>query len=851
LALQNTYLKHEYVCQYDESHFNFVSRWAQREGIYYFFEQTANGEKVIFTDTKISHKDLLLGKDLFYVPPSGLDSAHTKEVVKSFLCRHNMLPSRVYLKDYNYLKPSLAIEGIADVDENGRGENYIYGEHFDTPEEGNRLARIRAEALLCRKSVFSAESSVPFIVPGYTFDLNDHYKDVYIRKYLVTDVTHEGHQTGYLISGISTVLEQRDEQMFYSNTFTAIYSDEQFRPEHINQKPKISGTINAKIDAASSGQYAELDEHGRYKVILPFDRSGRFNGKASAWFRMVQPYAGQNQGMHFPLHKGTEVLLTFIDGNPDRPLIAGAVPNPETSSPVNVENQTRSVITTGKNPVNHSVGAADNLGLDSSGSFASGQSVQTDNYIEFEDLSGAERIRIHSDKDIWQEAQERFAEYTIGVPTTSEGRPTEISDLIGKMYDFSSSGFAPTGVKLYADDSPYGTLLTSGSGTTFPPVGTSGNAITDNRPRWQYLVDRGEVKIAKGDTFITQEGNIYDFGGYWNYNLGNCYIENHIDQTAKLNSHDYSFDLLDKGGPDWTGWRTIQSEHEGGSTNEIKETWNKGNWSPGNIWVEKKFGDSYEYVEGNTLSVIKGHSQEIIIGGKTIEEKYSSNKENNGIVKRRYFRSASETTTEKKWTNTGFLLSDMTSTTTGENNEIKNTTEYHYGARTNFTWDFASSVDFTGKMSAAQSMSLNVGGRSVQTFDLAASFSLALSAAAKTAISVSVAAQLDISASAAAKIDISADASLFLKISAGAGVGMEIEAKPATLTYKSTNGKFKWHGPGTKLEKEAALKLEMEKFALRKMMSEMKTGNLQLVKLSLAAAKHTANLQNSNITLFT
>ncbi|MCK5218927.1 type VI secretion system tip protein VgrG, partial [bacterium] len=373
--LQNIYLKLEYVCQYDESHFDFVERWAQREGIYYFFEQTPNGEKVVFTDTKISHKDLLLGKDLVYVPASGLDSMHTKEVIKSFVCKHNMLPLRVYLKDYNYLKPSLAIEGIADVDENGRGENYIYGEHFNTPEEGNRLAKIRAEALLCRKSIFHGESSVPFIVPGYTFDLNDHYKEIYNRKYLVTDVSHEGHQTGYLISGLSTVLEPRDEQMFYSNTFTVIYSDEQFRAEHITQKPKISGTINAKIDAASSGQYAELDEHGRYKVILPFDRSGRFNGKASAWFRMVQLYAGQNQGMHFPLHKGTEVLLTFIDGNPDRPLIAGAVPNPETSSPVSSNNQTKSIIKTGRNPVDHSVGAAQaSFGIDTAGTWTTNQS---------------------------------------------------------------------------------------------------------------------------------------------------------------------------------------------------------------------------------------------------------------------------------------------------------------------------------------------------------------------------------------------------------------------------------------------------------------------------------------------
>ncbi|MCI5224254.1 MAG: type VI secretion system tip protein VgrG, partial [Candidatus Electrothrix sp. AR4] len=172
--VQNEYQPVEYICQYGESHLNFVSRWAEREGIYYFFEQTEQGEKIVFTDTKISQTDLALGKDLTYHPQSGLDSLQTKEVVKDFLCKHNLLPQRVYLKDYNYRKPSLAMEGTAEVDPKGRGENYIYGEHFPTPEEGNRLAGIRAEELFCRKSIFFGKSSAPFMEPGFTFDLQEH-----------------------------------------------------------------------------------------------------------------------------------------------------------------------------------------------------------------------------------------------------------------------------------------------------------------------------------------------------------------------------------------------------------------------------------------------------------------------------------------------------------------------------------------------------------------------------------------------------------------------------------------------------------------------------------------------------
>jgi type VI secretion system secreted protein VgrG len=127
----------------------------------------------------------------------------------------------------------------------------------------------------------------------------------------------------------------------------AIPADVQFRPERNTPRPRINGTMNATIDAAGDGQYAEIDDEGRYKVVLPFDQSGNSEGRASRWVRMAQPYSGANYGMHFPLHKGTEVLLTFIDGDPDRPIISGSVPNPDTMSPVTGGNQTASVIRTG------------------------------------------------------------------------------------------------------------------------------------------------------------------------------------------------------------------------------------------------------------------------------------------------------------------------------------------------------------------------------------------------------------------------------------------------------------------------------------------------------------------------
>ncbi len=347
LKLKKEYPRYEYVCQYNESLFNFVSRRIEREGIYYYFEQTPDGEKIIFVDDYSLHLPLprLENNELLFSPPSGLDTLERTEIIKAFTCSQRQLPSRVILKDYHYERPSLEISGSADVDPSGHGDVYIYGEHFTSPEEGSRLAGIHAEEFICRKIRFIGESTSPYLMPGFTFTLSGHYRGNYNQPYLITEVTHEGSQTGYLTAGIQGGLSETGQKVYYSNTFSVIPSEIQFRPEHIAQKTKISGTLHAFVDGESSGEYAELDSQGRYKVRLPFDlNSEHGDGKASWFVRMMQPHAGNDYGMHFPLHKGTEVQLAFVNGDPDRPVITGAIPNTETISPVIGANQTKSIL---------------------------------------------------------------------------------------------------------------------------------------------------------------------------------------------------------------------------------------------------------------------------------------------------------------------------------------------------------------------------------------------------------------------------------------------------------------------------------------------------------------------------
>jgi len=343
--LMGDYEKADFTCQFEETHFSFISRWLEREGIHYFFDQTATCEKIIFSDTNIAHTECHLGVRPRYSPPSGL-TAPDKELVQRFRCRKRAVPQNIQLKDYSYNKPSVEINGLAEVDSGAKGNWYVYGDHFSTPLQGNRLAKIRSQELICGREQFYGESTVPFLHPSCAFELTNHYREQFNQNYLTVTVSHWGNQIAFLNPVVKQAFSEREHEAPYRNTFSAIPVSVQFRPPRTTRSPKIKGVIHAKIDGDTSGKYAELDEMGRYRVKLPFDMSEQGNINNSTRLRMVQPYAGKNSGMHFPLHKDSEVLLSFIDGNPDRPIISAAVPNPETPSPVTSADQTTSKITT-------------------------------------------------------------------------------------------------------------------------------------------------------------------------------------------------------------------------------------------------------------------------------------------------------------------------------------------------------------------------------------------------------------------------------------------------------------------------------------------------------------------------
>ncbi|GHU17242.1 hypothetical protein FACS189475_00750 [Betaproteobacteria bacterium] len=344
--VRNDYPKRDFAMQYDESIYDYLCWRLEDQGAYYYFVQSEQEDTVCFADGPIAHSALPDDPVLTYSPVSGLEGEHVREILLAFSLTQTQRPRRVVIRSHSWKNPNKPIVGMADVSSDGLGDVYLTDEDVESDADATRLARIRAEALRCRERVFSGESSIPGLRPGYTFTLKDHYNPGFNQEYLITDVTHEGSQESFINLGLGIPLEGVQDHLFYRNSFHCIEAARPFRPEKRAPRAKIAGVVHAFIDGAKTDARPELDSLGRYKILFPFDISGRSKGKASCWVRMAQPQVGKNSGMSFPLLGGTEVLVSFVDGNPDRPYITGALANAETGALVGNMNSNISGLST-------------------------------------------------------------------------------------------------------------------------------------------------------------------------------------------------------------------------------------------------------------------------------------------------------------------------------------------------------------------------------------------------------------------------------------------------------------------------------------------------------------------------
>ena len=331
LRLIDEYDEREFVVQHREDDLAFVSRLCEHVGIWYFFEQDEDVDLVVFAD----HNDACA----FSMPQgkaSYVDRAGDRGVF-SLSATSRMLPGRYIQRDYNYRTPAANLLGSADLEQGHGGGVYEYGSHVKDSAEATRIARVRAEEQAAASQlVYAGESNLIGLVAGMQLEIAGHPSGP--LRLLVTEVDHEGQQ------GMS---DGREQGPAYENHFRAIPADVPFRPARITPKPSIHGFLSGIIESADDSDYADVDAKGRYRVRFLFDAALDGERQASRPIRMMQPHAGPGYGMHFPLRGGVEVLIGFVGGDPDRPVIAGTVPNAQIASPVAATNRERNVIRTG------------------------------------------------------------------------------------------------------------------------------------------------------------------------------------------------------------------------------------------------------------------------------------------------------------------------------------------------------------------------------------------------------------------------------------------------------------------------------------------------------------------------
>ncbi|AUX27553.1 hypothetical protein SOCEGT47_081470 [Sorangium cellulosum] len=340
------YPEEEFVCQYRESHLDFIHRWLEREGLYYYFEHPVDDgsvEIMVVVDSKEQHEPLSGRGRVRYHPTSGNDVS-AGECFREVHVDFSSLPAAVHINDYNYANPSAPVSGEHPVSRSGRGEVREYGYRVFTQDEAARLAQVKAQSIACRELTLHATGNATGLRAGYVFELEDGPSDLPTR-YLAVEVRHAAAIMGGSFDVARTT--GLDQGETYRVEVVAIPADVQFRAPQSTPWPRIYGFENGVVDGPSDSQYAQIDDQGRYLVRFKFDASDLPDGATSTYLRMMQPHGGSVEGWHFPLRKGTEVMVSFQGGDPDRPVIAGVVPNMHRPSTVTSRNLTQNVLRTG------------------------------------------------------------------------------------------------------------------------------------------------------------------------------------------------------------------------------------------------------------------------------------------------------------------------------------------------------------------------------------------------------------------------------------------------------------------------------------------------------------------------
>lgn len=326
--LSGDYANWVYCVQYRETDFAFTSRLMEQEGIYYYFEHGENKHTLMLCDSPASHDAIDGDSTVKFDPIVGVASSD-KDHISTISFTQEIQPGVVVMREYDFTKPSADLtvkrkpEHTPAYSRN-QYEVYDYPGAYDNGGEGDAYASVRAEELAAQMEVFSGSGNERDIAVGRRFKLTNHpVRDLNI-EYLVT-ATNIRIEEGQYESG-------KGAGTIYSMSFTAIRQRQRYRPNRVTAKPLIQG-VQTAIVTGPAGEEIHTDAHGRVKIQFHWDRYGKKDENSSCFVRVAYPMAGKGWGITGVPRIGHEVVVTFEEGDPDRPLITGSVFNGENPGP--------------------------------------------------------------------------------------------------------------------------------------------------------------------------------------------------------------------------------------------------------------------------------------------------------------------------------------------------------------------------------------------------------------------------------------------------------------------------------------------------------------------------------------
>ena len=371
--LTGTLPKYEYCVQYRETDFNFVSRLMEQEGIYYYFEHTADKHTLVMVNSPSAHKPNP-EQDKFEFRDSA-DGQLDFEPITQWRASREIQTGQVVLRDFDFTAPTVLPQAKVKAprkDASAKLEVYDYPGSFSKSADVDRYSQLRMEELQARYSRIDGFGAVRGLACGYRFELQDHPRADQNQAYLVMstriELVHSGYESGL-------------DETSCKCRFTAIEGSETFRPRRDTPKPTVAGLHTAMV-VGPAGQEIHTDLHGRAKVQFHWDRIGKNDDKSSCWVRVASPWAGQNWGSISLPRIGQEVVVDFLEGDPDRPLITGRVYNGEQTPPYTLPDH--ATVSTNKSRSSKG-GAATNF-----------------NELRFEDNKGSEYVWFQAEKDFHQ-----------------------------------------------------------------------------------------------------------------------------------------------------------------------------------------------------------------------------------------------------------------------------------------------------------------------------------------------------------------------------------------------------------------------------------------------------------------